>query len=418
MDRELSQQLIRNKWRKTAGYAALALLALLGALWLLRNTLKTSLNQADIRVAIAETGYLENTLSAAGEVRPEFEQVITSPIAAVIQEAFFSAGSAVKTGDKILELDKTFTQLEFEKQKDALELKRNGIVKIKLELDKSFFDIQIQDSIKAYRINSLKAALENARRLFKAGGGTREAIEQAETDLRVAQLEKRQLENDIRSRQQVMQASMRETQITASIQEKELSEFEQKLRQANIVASRAGVLTFVNKNLGTKVNEGEILARIADLGSFRVLGSISDNYGPQLRTGMDAILRVNDTLLRGQLINIHPAVSNNVMSFDIALNDPHASRSLLRPNMKLEVFLVTASKKNVVRVKNGPAFKGSTVQDVFVVGPDGKATRRTVHTGLSNFDWVEITSGLKPGERVIISDMSAFQHSTSIDIHP
>ncbi|HNM27555.1 MAG TPA: HlyD family efflux transporter periplasmic adaptor subunit, partial [Saprospiraceae bacterium] len=318
MDREISMQEIRKRRGRTGWYVGVSALAVLALLWVLRSTLTTTLSRASIRIAVVDQGDVENTLNATGEVQPEFEQVVTSPIAAVLQQVYITAGTPVKAGDKILELDKTYTQIEFEKQKDELELKRNGIVKIRLDLDKSFFDIQIQDSIKAYRINSLQAELENARRLYNTGGGTREAIEQAETNLRVAQLEKRQLENDIRSRQLAMQASIRESQINASIQEKQLSEFEQRLRQANIMATRNGVLTYVNLNLGTKVGEGEILARIADLGSFKVLGSISDNYAAQLRPGLPAIIRINDeTLVRGTLINVHPDVSNNVVSFDV-----------------------------------------------------------------------------------------------------
>lgn len=415
MDRELSMQEIRNRRGRTARYAALGVVILIAAVWMLRSALSTTLRRADIRIAVVETGAVENTLNASGEVQPEMEQVITSPISATIQQAYFNAGATVKPGDKILELDKTYTQIEFEKQKDQLELKRNGIVRIRLDLDKSYFDIQIQDSIKAYQINSLKAELENAKRLYKAGGGTQEAIEQAETRLRIAQLEKRQLENDIRSRQQGMQASIRESQITASIQEKELSEFEQKLRQADIVATRAGVLTYVNLNLGAKVNEGEILARVADLGSFKVLGSISDTYAPQLRAGMPVIVRINEELVRGTLINIHPAVSNNVVTFDVAFDDQHASKQL-RPRMRVELFLVTEAQAKAIRVANGPAFRGGVVQDVFVLRPGGKAERRTVRVGLSNFDYVEIKEGLQPGDSVIISDMGAYRNVKSVDI--
>lgn len=415
MDREIPAQITRKAQRKMWLYGALALLFLAAAVWWMRGALSATLKRSDIRVAVVETGDVENTLNASGEVQPEFEQVMTSPLSAILQQVYFRAGDPLKAGEKILELDKEFTRIEFEKQKDQLELKRNGIVRIKLELDKSFYDIQIQDSIKAYRINSLQADMVNAKRLFKAGGGTREAIEQAETNLQVAQLEKRQLENDIRSRQAVMRTSIRESEITASIQEKELSEFERKLRQANIVAARSGVLTYVNTNLGAKVNEGDILARIADLGSFKILGSISDNYLPQLHAGMSAIARINDSIARGTLLSIHPAVSDNVASFDVVLNDKNAN-SQLRPNLKVDVFLVTNAKKNVLRVQNGPAFKGGVAQDVFVLRPDGKAERRRVTIGLVNFDYVEITEGLNSGETVIISDMSAFKNVAVIDI--
>jgi HlyD family secretion protein len=415
MDRAVSSDIIKKRNTKTWLYAALAIVVVVTAVWLLRKSLYTSVKRAEIRTAVVETGDVENTLQASGVVQPELEQVITSPIAATIQQAHVNAGTSVKAGDRILELDRAFTQLEFEKQKDELALKRNGITKLQLELDKSFYDIKIQDSIKACRITSLKADLENARLLLKAGGGTQATIDKIETELRVAQLEKRQLENDIRSRQLVMQASLRESQITASIQEKELSEFERRLQQANIVAPLAGVLTFVNLNLGTKVSEGEVLARIADLRSYKILGSISDVYAPQLQVGMPVILRVNEELIRGSLVNIRPAVSNNVVSFDVAFDNQQYSAQL-RPNQKVDLFLVTDAKPKAVRVANGPALKAGQSQDVFVLLNDGKAQRRRITTGLSNFDFMEIKEGLKTGETVIVSDLSAFKNVTEIKI--
>jgi HlyD family secretion protein len=416
MDRGISTEEIKKQKNKRGLWIAAAVLGLAAAAWILRGSLSTELKRSDIRTAIAEVGMMENTLTASGEVQPEFEQVITSPIAAILQQAYFDAGANVKTGDKLVELDKEFTKIEFEKQRDQLDLKRNSVVKLKLELDKNFYDLKITDSIKAFRINSLYADLENAKRLFKAGGGTREAIEQVETNLHIAQLEKRQLENDIKTRNAVTQASIRESEITASIQEKELREFERKLQQANIVATRAGVLTFLNKNLGTKVNEGEILARIADLNSFKIIGSISDNYATQIHVGMPVVVKVNDaTTVRASIINIHPSVSNNVLTFDVALDDKNANAQL-RPKMKVEVFLVTASQKQAIRVSNGAAFKGGSVQDIFVLRPDGKAERRTVKVGLTNSDFVEITEGVRKGETVIISDLTKFKNVEEIEI--
>jgi HlyD family secretion protein len=52
------------------------------------------------------------------------------------------------------------------------------------------------------------------------------------------------------------------------------------------------VVTYVNKNIGATVHEGDALARIADLSSFKVNGSISDSYMDQLRNGMPVIVRV------------------------------------------------------------------------------------------------------------------------------
>lgn len=415
MDKPISENVIGRR-RKKRGLILLASLALLMVItWWLRSFLQSEVKGAAINMAVVMKGDVENTLNASGEVLPEFEEIITSPIAATIQIALLDAGSPVKAGQSVLTLDKSTTQLDYEKLTFQLESKRNSIHKLKLELDKSFFDIQSNNEIKQLRINSLMAGVENAKRLLNAGGGTREDVELAELNLKVARLEKQQLENEIKSKQQTMQTDMRESEIAASIQENDLQVLKHKLDRASIVASRAGVVTWINKNIGATVHEGDPLARIADLGSFKVSGTISDNYIDQLHRSMPAIIRINDAELRGKVSNIYPAVQNGIVSFDIQLNE--RNNKLLRPNMKCDVFLVTDMHNDVMRVSNGPAFKGVSDQDIFVVDK-GVAFRRKVHIGLTNFDYVEIKDNVKPGETVIISDMSEFKHATQIRINP
>ena len=413
MDKMIEEEVAGQKKRKLTVTIIVVVAILIATIFSIRYFLASSINRSEINTAVVENGRIENTITASGEVIPEFEEIVTSPINASIKNVVMDAGSIIKTGQSILTLDKAAAETEYEKQKFQLESKKNTIHKLKLELDKSFYDLKSNNNIKELRINSLLADVENAKRLYKAGGGTREDIEKAELNLKVAGLEKNQLENEIKSKQQTMQAEMRESEIAAAIQQNDLHELERKLKLADIVATRPGVVTWINKNIGAVVREGESLARIADLSSFKIVGTIGDNYMDRLRVGMGAIIRINDAQLRGMVTNIYPSVQNNIVSFDVQPEERNSK--LFRPNMKVEVFLVTSASDNVLRVANGPAFKGASAQDIFIVN-NGKAERRTVHIGMTNFDYVEIKDNVKPGDVVIISDMSRFVNSKEITI--
>src|SRR6266498_3086790 len=333
MDTIIEAEVITKKRRKAILITILTVTVLIFSVWLLRASFQSILKKSEITTAVVEIGNIENTINATGEILPEFEEIITSPIDASIQNAVVDAGNSVKPGQSIVTLDKSAAQADYEKLKFQLESKRNEIQKLKLDLDKSFYDIKSNNDIKQLRINSLEADVENAKQ-----------------DLKVARLEKQQLENEIKNKQQTMQIEMREAQIAADIEENDLHELERKLQQANIVATRAGVVTWVNKNIGAAIQQGESIARIADLSSFKVTGSISDNYLDQLHNGMSAIIRINETDIRGTVVK------------------------------------------------------------------DGKAERRTVHTGMSNFDYVEIKDNVKPGDVIIISDMKDYKNSKEIVI--
>ena len=413
MDKSIELEVTsRKKKSRVILFSGIAVVLVLG-IWLMRSLLKPSLSSNEIVTAVVERGPVENTINATGEVLPEFEEIISSPIQASIQQILLEPGKKVTKGQSILRLDKSATQSEFERLKFQMESKANEISKLKLDLQKSFFDIKSNNSIKELKISNLKDAVSAAQRLLKAGGGTREEVEQAALNLKVANLEKLQLENEIRSKQQTMKIEIREAEIALAIQRNDLEALKRKLDRAEIVATRDGVVTWVNKNIGASINEGDALVRIADLSSFKVAGSMADNMLDQISNSMPAIIRVGESLLKGSISNISPAINNSVVSFDIRL-DEKASK-LLRPNQKVDVFLVTQTRPNVLRVSNGPAFNGAGKQDVFVLR-NGSAERRSIQTGLSNFDFIEVQSGLKAGDEVIISDMSAFKNYTVIPV--
>jgi HlyD family secretion protein len=413
MDTALPNTVIQHKKRKRIYVLITVLLVLLICIWLVRFSFASTIKASAFTTSTVEIGSIENTLSASGQILPEFEEVITSPISASIRDVIMDAGSQVKAGQAILTLDKTATQTEYEKQKFQLESKRNSIQQLKVELDKSFYDIQSNNDIKQLRINSLKAAVEDAKRLYKAGGGTKEDVEQEELNLKVAELEKKQLENEIKAKQKIMQLEIRESEIATAIQKNDLNALQRKLQMADIVANHAGVITWVNKNIGASIQEGESLARVADLSSFKATGTISDSYLDQLHNSMPVIIRANDVQLRGIISNIYPSVQNGVVSFDIQFNDRNSKQ--LRPDMKVDVYVITSANDHAMRVANGPAFKGASTQDIFVLKGD-KAERRKVHIGMSNFDYVEIKDKVKPGEVVITSDMSDYKNAKEINI--
>lgn len=415
MDRTLSPEITQRTRNRRLWLGLLAGAAVVATLLWLRGALKTSVEATKIRAAVAETGPVENTLTATGEVIPAFEQVLTSPIRASVKRVLLTPGATVKAGQPILELDKSLSEIEYERGKDKLALKRNGIEQLRMKLNKELRDAEINDQIKLLNINRLKADLDDTRRLQRVGGKTAEDVVEAENKLRIAELEKKSLENGLSYNRESMGASLEQSKLEAQIEARNLQELAQKLKQADVIADRAGVLTWVNENIGSAINEGDALAKLADLGSFRLEGSCSDVYVDQVKAGLPVVVKLADASLRGVIVQVKPSVQNGVVRFTVQLDDPRSS--LLRPNLKTEVFIVTERSPKAVRVANGPAFKGKRRQSVFILSADGRtARRREVEIGLSNFDFVEIKSGVQPGEKVIVTDLSEYENVEEITI--
>ena len=413
MDRELPVAKRRKSKLKTYGQISLAAFLVILSFMGLRLVLKTSLKKADLTTAIAAIGPIEATVTASGVIVPETEEIIASPIPARIEKIMRQPGEKIMAGESVLQLNKESTLTTYNKLKDEQQLKQNKATKLRIELQKDLNDLQAQYNIKKMRVKSLESVVADERYLLKIGGGTPENTRQAELNLQVAQLELKLLQDQIQNKKVAMQADLKELGFEMDMQVRDIQELQRTISQAEITANKPGVVTWVNTEIGANVNKGDVVARVADLSSFKVKASIADAYADQLLPGGAVIVRVNDTDLRGTIATVEPAVANGIVTFFVQLDQKN--HQLLRPSLRVEVYVVTSFKDKVVRVKNGPFYNGAHDQAVFVV-QGNKAVRRTVQIGESNFDYVELKDKIAAGEEVIVSDMKEYSHLSEIDL--
>ncbi|MCC2547317.1 HlyD family efflux transporter periplasmic adaptor subunit [Hymenobacter sp. BT175] len=405
MDRALSTDIQRQRTRRRWLLLTAALGLLVAGLLAFRSVLQPSVRRSQILLTTAETGDVEASLTASGLIIPGHEAVLTSPIQSTIRRVMVQVGEKVGPGQTILELDKDLTSSALAKLQDEQQQNRNKNSQLQLSLEKALNDLQSQEQVQQVKVHSLQSALRDEQYLLKIGGGTAESVRQAELTLKIAQLELQRLREQIRNQRAANAADVRELGFTMQIQDRSIGELAGKLSQSSISSGQPGVLTWVNENIGATVNQGDPLARVADLSSFRVRATISDTYADALHLGDPVVVRVNGTDLRGIVTTVSPAVDKGVVTFYAKLDEDH--HPALRSNLRADVFVVTKAHHKVVRVKNGPFYQGGKEQQVFVVR-DGKAEQRTVQFGDSNFDHVQVLSGLQPGDEIILSDTKEY----------
>jgi HlyD family secretion protein len=413
MDRELSATTKQANKRRRYWQIGITLALLAFAIVGFRSLLTPSLSRDKLRTAVVELGPVVATISASGVVVPENELVITSPIQARIEQVLLKAGEQVKPGDQILLLDIAFTQLAYDKLKDEQQLNQHKSVQLRLNLRKTLNQLASQLTIKQMRVKSLQAQLEDEKYLLKIGGTTQESVKQAELNLKIAQQELQEIERDMATERELLKADEQELGFTLAMQGRSIEELQRKMEQAEVRASHNGVITWVKNETGSTVNAGDIIARLADLSSYKVKATISDTYAGQLIVGGNIIVRVNNADLQGTISSIEPTVSNGIVTFYVALQDK--AHQLLRPSLRVDVFVTMASKGNVLRVKNGPYFNSAKGQQVFIVQGD-EVLRKPATIGVSNVDFVELENGVQPGDVVVISEMAEYEHTEKLKL--
>ncbi|GGK83482.1 efflux RND transporter periplasmic adaptor subunit [Rufibacter glacialis] len=413
MDRELSPAVVQQAKRRRVWQIGAAAVAVLLGVLAFRLVLETNVSRSELRFATVEVGAVEASLTASGVVVPENEEVIASPIQAKIERVLHTPGDHVAAGEPLLLLDKQTSQTAFEKLRDEQQLKQNKTAELQNDLQKNVNQLRSRYAVQEVRVKSLQAALADEQYLLSIGGGTQENVKKVELDLKVASLELTQLQRQIQDEQAAARIGMKGVGYELEMQRRDIGQLQRQLEQADVKAVRKGVVTWVNEEVGATVNAGDPLARVADLSSFKIKSTISDTYAEQLKVGGPVTVRVNNTDLRGEIANVQPKVENGIITFYVRLQEKN--HPALRSNLRVEVFVLTDFRPNVLRVKNGPFFTGSPQQEVFVVQGD-KAVRRTLKTGASSLDFVELQGDIAVGEQIILSNTKEFVHLQELQL--
>ena len=130
--------------------------------------------------------------------------------------------------------------------------------------------------------------------------------------------------------------------------------------------------------------------------------------------GSEVSVRLGSTELKGIVTNVTPRATDGIISFTVGLDDPRNPR--LRAGLRAELYISYGYKESVVRIPNGRYFKGAGEYDLFVLDGGGRLRRRHVTLGDSNRDYVEVVTGLEPGDSVVISDTEKFKSKKSLKI--
>lgn len=379
----------------------------------IRFLFKPSASDSELVIATVTEGAFENTFSASGLVKPTQEILITSPMGTQIKSVINKTGSQVKKGDKIVILNADFASLEYSKLSDEVNLKENNVKKLSLNLEKNIRDIELDNQIKELEIKSLYAQLEDINRLYTIGGSTQEEVEKVKQAIAIAKLEKKKLENELQYRKNSFQVDVNNEELHSSIQKKTLTELGQKIALTNVTAPVDGILTYVNESIGTQVELGSPLARIANVSSFMIEGAASDRYTKRIQIGLPVRVRINKDILQGTIDQILPTIENNTVKFTVLLDNNNIDK--LKANMRVELFIVEDKIDKTKTLIKGAGFKSGKVQELFVVQGE-QLIKREVQIGVENENAVEILSGLQSGDRVVISDMSKYKNHTVVSL--
>ena len=414
MDREIPKE-IRQKERnkKLLKYGGIAS-AVVACLALLISFMQSSVKLKDLVLSTVDNGLIEVSVSASGKVVPAFEEIMNSPINTRIVEVYRKGGDSVDVGTPILKLDLQSTETEYKKLLDEEQMKRYQLEQLKVNNETFLSNLAMNVKVSAMELNRKEMELRNERYLDSIGSGTHDKVRQAELAYNKGKLELEQLQQQYENEKKVKAADLKVKELEFNIFSKGLAEMKRTLNVAQVGSPRKAILTFVNNQVGAQVGKGEQIAVVSDLSHFKVEGEIADTYGDRVAAGGKVIVKVGSEKLEGVVSSVTPLSKNGVISFSVQLeNDSHKR---LRSGLKTDVYVMNAVKEDVMRIANASYYVGRGDYELFVLSKEDELIKRKVKLGDSNFEHVEVVSGLQVGDQVVVGDMSSFKNKSKLKV--
>ncbi|GIL40650.1 efflux RND transporter periplasmic adaptor subunit [Roseiterribacter gracilis] len=417
MTLSMDRPITRKRWRKShlrwagLGVAAIALVVL--SVRLATAPPSITVRGDGVAIATVRQATFEDAIPLRGSVVPLETVFLDAVEGGRVERVLVEAGEQVKEGQPILELSNTALQLDVI-QREALVIQQiNAIFDSRRSVELNQLNnirtvAEAEWHIKKLRQEGARKATLHAQGYVSAEVNEQVADElvywekiRARTNESIAKFDAWKLEEDGKRADQLGKM------------EDGLKVARSKLDGLIVRAPMSGQLTALDAKPGETKPGGQRLGQVSREGGYKLQADFDEYYVSRVRAGQVASMVVAGKQRKLTVTKVYPEVKNGRVVVDLAID----AGTDLRPGQTLQGKLALGAAEPALVLQSGAFLEESGGASVFVVSADGSyAERRPVRLGRRSSDTIEVLDGLKPDEKVVVSDYSSFKDKTRIDL--
>jgi len=368
-----------------------------------------SVERSTVWIDSVRLGTMLRSVRGSGTLVPERIRWVSAVTAGRVERVNVRPGATVTASSVLLELSNPDVQLQ------ALEAQR-GLTAAQAEL------LNLRTSLETNRLNQ-RALVATARAQHQQAVRDAAAAETLATRNMISTNElSRARENALQLATHIEVEDARLALITAAADSqlalqraqvermRAIADFQQqRVRSMVVTAGAEGVVQDLDLQPGQWVVSGTTLARVVEPGRLKAVVRIPETQARDVALGQTASVDTRNGIVAGSVVRIDPAAQNGTVAVDIGFEGPLPRGA--RPDLSVEGTIELERLDRVLFVGR-PAYGQPDGQvSLFRLLPDGKTAERvSVQLGKSSVNTVEVTRGLRAGDRIIISDMSQYDN--------
>jgi HlyD family secretion protein len=371
---------------------------------------------ATVWTGTVERGSMLREVRGLGTLVPETIRIIPSMTDGRVEQRLMLPGRPVSANSVILVLSNPTLEQATVDADFAVKGAEADYNNLKAVLQNQLMDLRAKAAVVRSNFHQAQIQAETNEELFKLGL-TSDVI------LRTSKVSKEELEkqNEIAEKQVDTFAASIEAQTAAQMAKVEQARAvaklkHQQLNELKVTPGIDGVLQELDVEVGQQVAPGTMLARVAQPTHLKAQLKIAETQAKDVVIGQKATIDTHNGIIAGHVTRIDPSVVNGTVTVDTSLEG--ALPSGARPDLSVEGTVEIERLTDVLYVGRPVHGEADSTVGLFKLNQDGKeASRVQVKLGRTSVNTVEIVQGLKIGDKVVLSDMSAWDNFDRIRLN-
>jgi HlyD family secretion protein len=367
---------------------------------------KLNVEQDKLTISSVSQGKFDEFIVVTGVVQPLKTIQLDAIVGGYVTEKLIEGGNMVKQGEVLLRLENQNLKLSFLQSETEASRLVNDLQNTRQSLKIARFNLQKALSELDFQIDQAKDSHDRNTKLYKD-----KVIPDADYLKTKRDYERLVKQRDIEIESQKYQEENAKMQIaqlegTLASTQKNVNLWKQTLENLSVKAPVSGLLSSMNVEVGSNINQGQNIGQIDDLNGFKMRVGVDEHYISRIFAGLTGTMDFNGKSYGLKIIKIYPEVKSGRFEVDMEFDK---APELIKRGQSAPIRLQLGQPSQATLLPVGGFFSETGGNWVYVISDDSKrAVKRNITLGRKNPEYFEVLDGLKPGEKVITSSYENF----------
>ncbi len=414
-DQDVSIAPQKNKQKKLLTIA-ISLTVFIGIIWQVApaasrwSQAQKSVSLERVRIATITRGDFIRDISVLGRVVAAVRPTVYSPAEGTITLEV-EAGHEVEEGQILAILESPELTNQLFQQQAILEKLHSSLARQKIQAKKQKLIDQKAVDLANVKLTTAKREKRRSDLGYKKSVINQIDYEKAQDELENASLLFKHAVQDAELNSESLTFESKSISLDLQQQKLYVTELQRQVNALTIISPVNGIVGNLSAENKTFLTKNQPILMVVDLSNFEVEIDIPESYADDLAIGMDVDISFEQDKFSARLVTISPEILNNQVTGRVRFIKEMPKK--LRQNQRLSTQIILEHKSNVLQVKRGQFLDSSGGKFAYKV-EDGIAQKISITIGARSLSHIELLSGLKESDQIIISNTDLFNSAQQV----